>query len=47
MYVQTVCTRPLLGEECPGNETRNYLHVVVIKLKPNVNEVGSSQIVIL
>ena len=27
MYVQTVCTRPLLGEEGPGNEARNYLHV--------------------
>ena len=27
MYAQTVCTRPLLGEEGPGNEARNYLHV--------------------
>ena len=27
MYVQTVCTRPLLGEEGPGNKARNYLHV--------------------
>ena len=27
MYAQTVCTSPLLGEEGPGNEARNYLHV--------------------
>ena len=27
VYAQTVCSRPLLGEEGPGNEARNYLHV--------------------
>ena len=27
MYAQTVCTKPLLGEEGPGKEPMNYLHV--------------------
>ena len=27
MYAQTICTTLLLGEEGPGKEPRNYLHV--------------------
>ena len=32
MYVQTVCTRPLLGEEGPGNEARNYLNLISVNI---------------
>ena len=42
MYAYIVCIWPLLGEEGPGNEARNYIHVASDHVEPNVYEVGTS-----